>query len=587
MSILAKVYNLFRSPAPLAKQDKSNDILPYGSYNDFPLRVTEAIYDSPVATSALNKLQKYIGGDGIGDQDIAKMVINGRGETFDQLVKQIGEDFTFLRGFSLDIRYNQMFKIVSITHVPFENARLTIPDADGEINKIAINPFFGVHADYKKKNTVFRWAFDPKKVALQYADEQDQYKGQIYWYGQSKISNRFYPIPDYYSAMNDIVADAKTGTYRERLVDNNFYQSTLIQMIGDPDEKVQYSEDPDDFETVGNLLDKDLRKMTGGEMAGSAMVFWSKTAESAAKITPFPNNYNDKISEAFIKQVQQNICMAVGVHPVIIGIDQGNTLGNNGLLLNAIKMLQQNVNDPQREIERCLQEIMIHWHTPFDVSKITIRPLSLTVDLPDYVLATLTAEEKRAWVQKNYDVEMAVAPVQDEIQKRLNTLSTLSPLLANKVIEKLTNDEVRGLVNLEPVVEEIPVETQIQTQLNLFEGFEVNTPLNMSKGTIESRYNEYYSLVNMTYKELQTWSESDCCKALGYSKQPIQRNLHILNLNKNDWTAKEFRMAGIIISAIKKLQELETSNEVTNNGSSCGFKRDLALKNYGHNVDKK
>lgn len=585
MSILAKVYNLFRSPAPLAKQDKSNDILPYGRYNDFPLRITEAIYDSPVATSALNKLQKYIGGDGIGDQDIAKMVVNGRGETLDQLLKQIVEDFTLLRGFSLDIRYNQMFKVVSVTHVPYENSRLSIPDSDGEVNKIAINPFFGM-ADYKKKNTCFRWTFDPKKVAEQYAEEKDNYKGQVYWFGQSKISNRFYPIPDYYSAMNDIVADAKTGTYRERLVDNNFYQSTLIQMIGDPDEKVQTGDGEDDYETVGELLDKDLRKMTGGEMAGSAMVFWSKTAESAAKITPFPNNYNDKISEAFIKQVQQNICMAVGVHPVIIGIDQGATLGNNGLLLNAIKMLQQNVNDPQREIERCLQEIFTHWHTPFDVSKITIRPLSLTVDLPEYVLNTLTAQEKRAWVAKNYDVEMTEPPAQDEVQKRLNTLSMLSPLLANKVIEKLTDEEVRSLINLQPIVEEIPVETQIATQLNLFEGYENITPLNMSKGAIEARYNEYYSLVNMTYKELQTWSESECCKKLGYSKQPIQRNLHILNLNKSDWSAKEFRMAGIITSAIKKLQTIEVSNEVMNNGTSCGLKKDLALKNYGHNIDK-
>jgi YHS domain-containing protein len=585
MSILAKVYNLFRSPAPLAKQDKSNDILPYGRYNDFPLRITEAIYDSPVATSALNKLQKYIGGDGIGDQDIAKMVVNGRGETLDQLLKQIVEDFTLLRGFSLDIRYNQMFKVVSVTHVPYENSRLSIPDSDGEVNKIAINPFFGM-ADYKKKNTCFRWTFDPKKVAEQYAEEKDNYKGQVYWFGQSKISNRFYPIPDYYSAMNDIVADAKTGTYRERLVDNNFYQSTLIQMIGDPDEKVKTGDGEDDYETVGELLDKDLRKMTGGEMAGSAMVFWSKTAESAAKITPFPNNYNDKISEAFIKQVQQNICMAVGVHPVIIGIDQGATLGNNGLLLNAIKMLQQNVNDPQREIERCLQEIFTHWHTPFDVSKITIRPLSLTVDLPEYVLNTLTAQEKRAWVAKNYDVEMTEPPAQDEVQKRLNTLSMLSPLLANKVIEKLTDEEVRSLINLHPIVEEIPVETQIATQLNLFEGYENITPLNMSKGAIEARYNEYYSLVNMTYKELQTWSESECCKKLGYSKQPIQRNLHILNLNKSDWSAKEFRMAGIITSAIKKLQTIEVSNEVMNNGTSCGLKKDLALKNYGHNIDK-
>lgn len=547
MSFLAKVYNLFRSPAPLAKQDKSNDILPYGKYNDFPLRITEAIYDSPVATACLNKFAKYVGGDGIADPDIAKMVVNSKGETMDVLLQKIKDDFALLRGFCLDIKYNQLFKTVSVSHIPYETSRLTIPDKDGEICRIAINPFFGM-ADYKKKDTVFRWAYDPKKAAEQYTEEGDLYKGQVYWFGQTKISNRFYPLPDYYSAMNDIVADAKTGTYRERLVDNNFYQSTLINIVGDPNEQVATNEEGTEFSTRGELLDAELRKMTGGEMAGSAMVFWSKNEESAIKIEPFPNNYTDKISEAFIKQVQQNICMGWGVHPVIIGIDQGNTLGNNNLLLNAIKMLQQAVNDPQREIERCLQEVFSNWHQPFDVSKITIRPLSLTVDLPDYVLATLSPEEKRLWVQKNYDVEMIDTVV---VQPQLP----------------------------------VSAETQIATQLNLFEGYS-DTPLNMTKGAIEARYNEYYSLVNMTYKELQTWSESECCQKLGYSKQPIQRNLHILNLNKNDWTAKEFRMAGIIISAIKKLQSIEVSNEVMNNGTSCGFKRDLALKNYGHNIDK-
>lgn len=549
MSYRAKAYNLFRSPAPLAKIDKSNDILPYGKYNDFPLRITEAVYDSPVATSALNKLQKYIGGDGFADKDFAKLVINEKGETMDMLLKQVAEDFTLLRGFSLDIKYNQQFKITSISHIPFENARLTIPDCDGEIHKIATNPFFGM-SDYKKKNTCYRWVFNPKKAAEEYITELDDYKGQVFWYAQSKISNRFYPIPDYYSAMNDIVADAKTGTYRERLVDNNFYQSTLIQMIGDPDEKVQIDEDGEEYTTTGEILDKELRRMTGGEMAGSAMVFWSKTAESSAKITPFPNNYNDKISEAFIKQVQQNICMGVGVHPVIIGIDQGETLGNSTLLLNAIKLLQQNVNDPQREIERCFQEIFTYWHQAIDVSKIVIRPLSLTVDLPESVLSALTLPEKRKWIQSNYDVEM-----ESEVKPPASTTNT---------------------------------DTQIQTQLNIFDSFGNESPMNLSKGAIESRYNEYYSFVNMTYKELQTWSESDCCKQLGYSKQPIQRNLHLLNLNKNDWSNKEWRMAGIIISAIKKLNEIEPSSEVKNSsGISCGFKRDLALRNYGHNVDKK
>jgi hypothetical protein len=535
---IARFYNLFRGLAPIAKQDKSNDILPYGKTNDFPLRLTEAVYDSPVATATLSKLKKYIAGDGFADEAVAKLKVNSEGETMDTLLKKIVEDYTLLRGFALHITYNQLLKILEIKHIPFETCRLQIPDDKGNVAKIAVNPFYGL-SDFKKNQTKFYDVFDPAKVAEQYAAEKDLYKGQIFWFAETKINNRFYPVPDYYSAMQDIVADAKTGTYRERLVDNNFYQSVLIQMIGDPDEKIQLDEKGERFTTIGEQFDEDLRSMTGGEAAGSALVTWSRDADSMPKVVPFPNNYNDKISEAFIKQVQQNICMAVGVHPVLIGIDQSSSLGNNNILINAIKMLQQNVNEPQRDLERALQYVMKYWNVPFDVSTITIRPLSLVVDLPDYVLNALTTEEKRLWIQDNYDVELVAAqPTQPDV-----------------------------------------IATQLNKFANLFD-----TPLNVSKEEISARYREYHSLVNMTYKELQTWGESECCKALGYSKQPIQRNLHLLNTNKNEWGSKEYRIAGQIISAINRLLDFETDAVVMNGETECGNKRDLALKNLGYKI---
>lgn len=575
MSAIARFYNLFRGLAPIAKQDKSNDILPYGKTNDFPLRLTEAVYDSPVATATLGKLKKYIAGDGFAVDEIANLKINSEGQSMDTLLKQIVEDYTLLRGFALHITYNQLFKILEIKHVPFETCRLQIPDDKGNVAKIGVNPFYGL-PDFKKNQTKFYDVFDPSKVAEQYAAEKDMYKGQIFWYAETKINNRFYPVPDYYSAMQDIVADAKTGTYRERLVDNNFYQSVLIQMIGDPDEKIQLDEKGERFTTIGEQFDEDLRSMTGGEAAGSALVTWSRDADSMPKVVPFPNNYNDKISEAFIKQVQQNICMAVGVHPVLIGIDQSSSLGNNNILINAIKMLQQNVNEPQRDIERALQYVMKYWNVPFDVSAIVIRPLSLVVDLPDYVLNSLTTEEKRLWIQENYDVELV--NITDELKDRLNVINTLSPIVANKVIEKLTNAEIRGLVGLPPI------EDVIGNQMNDLTNMSFNTPMNVSKSEIDARYKEYHSLVNMTYKELQLWSESECCKALGYSKQPIQRNLHLLNTNKGEWGSKEYRIAGQIISAINRLLEYETDTVITNGETECGNKRDLALKNLGYRI---
>ena len=537
--MLAKFYNLFRAVAPLAKQDKSNDILPYGASNDFPIRITEAIYDSPVATATLQKLKKYIGGDGIADADLAKMVVNKSGETLDDLLRKVVDDYSLLRGFALHVTYNQLYKVLELKHIPFENCRLKIPDNLGYVSKIAVNPFFGM-ADFKKQQTVFYDVFDPSKVAEQYATEKENYKGQIFWFAETKINNRFYPVPDYYSAMNDIVADAKTGTYRERLVDNNFYQSVLIQMIGDPDEKIALDETGERFTTVGEQFDEDLQSMTGGEAAGSALVTWSRDADSMPKVVPFPNNYNDKISEAFVKQVQQNICMAVGVHPVLIGIDQSSSLGNNNILINAIKMLQQNVNEPQREIERGLQAVFKHWAQPFDIERIHIRNLSLVVDLPDYVLNALTNEEKRIWISENYDVEL---------------------------------QEAQPTAPIDP----------IQTALAMVNSGE-NVPMNISKLEIEARYKDYKSVVNMTYKELQLWSESECCKALGYSKQPIQRNLHLLNTNKSEWGAKEYRLAGQIIKAIERILDLDLESKVYNGESLCGTKKELALKNLGYKI---
>jgi len=203
-------------------------------------------------------------------------------------------------------------------------------------------------------------------------------------------------------------------------------------------------------------------------------------------------------------------------------------------------MLQQNVNEPQREIERGLQAVFKHWSQPFDIERIHIRNLSLVVDLPDYVLNALTTEEKRIWVSENYDVEL---------------------------------QEAQPTAPIDP----------IQTALAMV-GVGENVPMNISKSEIEARYKEYKSLVNMTYKELQIWSESDCCKALGYSKQPIQRNLHLLNTNKSEWGAKEYRLAGQIIKAIERILDLDLESEVYNGDSLCGTKKELALKNLGYKI---
>jgi len=93
--------------------------------------------------------------------------------------------------------------------------------------------------------------------------------------------------------------------------------------------------------------------------------------------------------------------------------------------------------DYQGLITRSLETIF----PQFDWS---IEPLELIEEIPDWLVAKLTADEIR---------ELGgYAPIEVEDGKSgtstSDALSALSPLVATKVLERMTDEEIRGLVNL-------------------------------------------------------------------------------------------------------------------------------------------
>ena len=100
---------------------------------------------------------------------------------------------------------------------------------------------------------------------------------------------------------------------------------------------------------------------------------------------------------------------------------------------------------------------------------------------------------------------------------------------------------------------------------------------------IAQRYKDYYDTVNMTYSELQRWSETECSRKAGLNRAPIMRNLELLNINKPDWTEKHYRWAGQTIAFINRMKNGEQGEDVADCGMS---KRDISLKNWAYDVDK-
>ena len=104
---------------------------------------------------------------------------------------------------------------------------------------------------------------------------------------------------------------------------------------------------------------------------------------------------------------------------------------------------------------------------------------------------------------------------------------------------------------------------------------------------IEARYDDYMSAVNMTFSELQAWSETECSTLASLDRSPIERNLELLSTNKSEWTNKHFEDAGKTIAFINRMRENTAGDLLTDsNGNDCGSKRTISLKNWAYDPNK-
>jgi hypothetical protein len=104
---------------------------------------------------------------------------------------------------------------------------------------------------------------------------------------------------------------------------------------------------------------------------------------------------------------------------------------------------------------------------------------------------------------------------------------------------------------------------------------------------IAKRYDEYMSIVNMNYSDLKAWSETECSKLASLDRSPIQRNLELLETNKDEWTNKHFEWAGKTIAFINRMRENTAGDSmIDKNGNECGSKKTISLKNWAYDPNK-
>lgn len=416
---LYRVYNFVqREFAYTSQVDLQGKFMPYGPGDNFPNKLAELIDGSPTATSCLSTTTDFVSGEGFSDgAGLENMIINDQGLTLFQFHQMMSDSFVHYWGFAAMFKFSRAGRVTEVYPVPFNYCRLGKPDDNGLISKIHYNPYFGTQL-YKAKDTEIYDTFNPDQAPGQIITDPD-FKGQIFWFGIRDRKHPFYPIPDFYSAHRWMNVEKNAAVYYDENLERGFLQSSIIKLIGDPNDPSGIKDDAGNDIPKGKafsqMMDKDF---SGAKRNAKIMAFWGNNKEEWPEIVPFPSNASADLYRAQDEHATKKITIATKVPGILANISEGVSLGGDGNMLRAAtKVMQQRVKGFQNILTDFYSKFLPLMAKNPHNEAVKVVPYNAFPELENVdpqIWEVMTAEERRKWVQDHTEIELLGDEVVEE-----------------------------------------------------------------------------------------------------------------------------------------------------------------------------
>lgn len=444
----------------------------WGADDAFPLRIINAVDESPTTLSCLDQVKKFLQGSEFSDQGLMDFVIDKDGTTLWDFHGQLCEYLSVLDGFTVNFKYDIERRITNAYCIPIENCRFKKSDSK-QIHKIKYNPYFGTN-EYDMKYTKEYDVFNLKTVIEELTREGTGYKGQIYFYGAERPRYKFYPVPKYWSGNKWIYVDGQIQTFHKKNLDNGFFQSILMKLIGDPNQpsknpKYQkYKENSDGTKvpdgsthTVGQEFSEMMsEQFSGVKEAGSVMAVWAKNRDESAEIQAFPSNTQFDLLQGTFTDAIRGITIATQVPAILANLpQQASSLGSDGNSIRAaIELMQARVAPNQRVLENFYNNVLLPnlQDEAMRTKKIKIKnysPITTQVTIEDKYWEFMDDAEKADFINNNVPgitVKPRVSAEQATTapdQATEQTTETPEPSQAMQGLSLSTIDKINGIKN--------------------------------------------------------------------------------------------------------------------------------------------
>lgn len=443
MKFISKTYDFFARFVPVIESGYGdNKHYLYGNDDLLPNNNLRLINDCGVAKRCIRKKARYIQADGFSNEASAEFAVNDRQKAND-LLQHISSYAAYNEGFALQIRRNAEAKIVDVKCIPFECVRKK------EDGTFLYNPLMG-QPTWKKDKDTEHPAFNPKITVLEYHKNLADFKQQpeIFYVYEQTADNPYYPVPDYNAGLEDIETCVEISKMDLEITLNGFMPSGILTTheIDNANKDGENGAGMTPYEYFVEELDKFTGKQkdkNGKSGRFKLMHVMVSSLAEAPKLEKYDAKTILEASDAKRETIAREVCRLFGVHPILVGFSDAAVLGNTQALANVISEFNNYVNPIQRMISSAMKVV-------FPLQDWTITQFNPVTYIPSEVYGKMTDDEIRGII----GLEPIVKEASTDSQKTLDALNSVSPLVANKVLDTLTINETRGLIGLPPLTDE-------------------------------------------------------------------------------------------------------------------------------------
>ena len=413
------------------RENERDGYVEYGEDNQYPDYLLMLVNRSSKHGAIIEGKAQYILGKGVKiretveDKVKVEMYLDQMNPNmnYNEFTDRIIKDLEIFNGVAIEVAWKPNGKY-TLNHIPFGRIRSNIDSSK-----------FYYNTDWQRYNNKV------KPIEYEPFDEnkRDVKKRYLYYYKVYNPASYTYPIPSYIGAVSWINTDIEIANFHYNNIKNGFFGGSMITFIsGEPTQEEK-------------RVISDMFKMskTGTENAGRFVINFANSIDKIPKIDTLIPSDNDKMFDILNKTCTQELFIGHRINnSQLFGVRIEGQLGGRTEIVEAYEMFKKTyINNRQQIIESILNyHIQINTMVKDAIYLEPTEPVSLDMISSEMIARVMTNEEIRMKV----GLPTLAEDLNADANKTSDAINSLSPLVANKVLESMSPDEIRGLASLPP-----------------------------------------------------------------------------------------------------------------------------------------